>query len=106
MAKVPGAEAFQMFLPESLTAHPVIDLPPERMGWAPDAACQVTVWPFVPESAAVKTSGDVSRYVPSASSTTRSLFIVLAALRTTLWAWVIEQGAALVQVVPVPVGET
>jgi hypothetical protein len=31
---------------------------------------------------------------------------VLAALRTTVWAWVIEQGAALVQLEPVPVGET
>ena len=42
---------------ESLTVHPVIDLPPESTGWAPLAACQVMVWPFVPESAAVKTRG-------------------------------------------------
>ena len=32
VAKVAGAEAFQMFLLESLTVHPVIDLPPESTG--------------------------------------------------------------------------
>jgi hypothetical protein len=31
--------------------------------------------------------------------------MALAALRTTLWAWVSEHGALLEHVVPAPVGE-
>ena len=42
--------------------------------------------------------------MPSARSTTRSAFIEAAAPRTTVWAWVIEHGASLVQLLPVPVG--
>jgi hypothetical protein len=35
-----------------------------------------------------------------------SALIAAAAPRTTVWASVIEHGAALVQLVPVPLGET
>jgi hypothetical protein len=43
--------------------------------------------------------------VPSASTIKRSLLIEVAALRTTIWAWVIAQGAAFVQLLPAPFGE-
>jgi hypothetical protein len=60
----------------------------------------------VPESVASKPSGVPSAYVPSPSSTTASARSALASARTAVCAWVIEQGAALEQVVPLPVGET
>ncbi len=44
--------------------------------------------------------------MPSARLTTKSALIEPAAPRTTVWAWVIEQGASLVQLLPVPVGDT
>ncbi|MBW8793789.1 MAG: hypothetical protein JF597_09405 [Streptomyces sp.] len=53
--------AFQMFFAESCTVQPVARCAPVMTGCAPSAAFQFTVWPPVPESAAVKVSGAVSR---------------------------------------------
>ena len=75
-------------------------------GRAPAAACQNTVWPLVPESAAVNVSGAASRYVPSASCTTMSPVIVGAIARTAACAWADEHGWADEQAVPEPEGET
>ena len=60
MAKALGAEAFQMFLPASLSAHPETGFAPESVGCAPVAACQMTWWPLAPESAAAKINGAVN----------------------------------------------
>ena len=75
------------------------------LGCAPTAACQLTVWPLAPESAAVNFSGAVRRYTPSASWTTMSPDIVLTMERTSVWAADSGQGCAVVQAVPVPDGE-
>ena len=56
-----GTEAIQMFWPESCTVQPETWLPPDRTGVWPEAACQVTVWPFGAESALVNASGAESR---------------------------------------------
>ena len=61
---------------------------------------------MLPESAAVNTNGAANAYVPSAKATTRSLCIALLAARAVVCACVMEQGDALEQAVPVPVGET
>jgi hypothetical protein len=60
----------------------------------------------VPESFASNPSVAPSAYVPSPSSTTTSARAALASARTAICAWVIEHGAALEHVVPLPVGET
>jgi hypothetical protein len=58
-----------MFFPESATLHPVTGRAPVTTGCADAAACHTTVWPPVPESAAVNCKGADNRYTPSASWT-------------------------------------
>ncbi len=95
--------AFQMFCPASACVQPVTFCPPEITVFA--EPCQITVWPLVPESAAVKVSGELNVYVPPASWTTTSPVIVGAIVRTDVWAWAREHGWADEHAVPEPVGE-
>ncbi len=50
-------------------------------------------------------SGDESRYVPLANSTTMSPDIALLMARTAVWAPVSEHGWLAEQLVPVPAGD-
>ena len=46
-----------MLFAESCSVQPVTCCPPDSTGAAPDAACQMTLCPLLPESAVAKTSG-------------------------------------------------
>jgi hypothetical protein len=94
-----------MLRPASATVHPVTARAPLIAGRADGAACQTTVWPFVPESAAVSRNGDDRRYTPSDSCTTMSSDIASFSDRTAACAPVREHGSVLEQAVPVPDGE-
>jgi hypothetical protein len=98
------ALACQMFFPASTSVQPVTRSAPLNTGCADGAACQTTVWPPVPESAAVSRSGAGSRYTPSASWTTRSPDIPATIDRTAACAADSEHGSAAEQLVPVPDG--
>ena len=78
---------------------------PVITGRAEAAACQITVKPLLPESAAVNRIGADSRYTPSANSTTMSPDIELFIDLTAACAPDSEHGWAAEQLVPVPVGE-
>jgi hypothetical protein len=97
--------ARQMFLPASVSDHPVTALAPLITGRADGAACQMTVRPLVPESSAVSRNGADSRYTPSANCTTMSSDIASFSARTAVCAPAREHGWALEQVVPVPDGD-
>src|SRR6185437_4920577 len=101
-----GTGACQMFAAESCSVQPLTCCPPDSTGVAPAAACQKTVCPLVPESAAVKTSGADNRYVPPASCTAMSPRMLAVIERNEDWAWAREHGAVAVQAVTEPVGET
>ena len=78
---------------------------PLMTGRASGAACHETVWPLLPESAAVNSSGVVRRYTPSASRTTMSPIIQRLSALTLALAWSSEHGLLAEQAVPVPVGD-
>jgi hypothetical protein len=71
-----------MFLEALASDQPVTSRAPLIVGWAEGAACQITVCPLVPESAAVSRNGVDSRYTPSASCTTMSPDMPLTIERT------------------------
>src|ERR1039457_1596473 len=95
-----------MFFPASLTVHPVIFFAPDRIGWAPAAACQTTGWPAVPESVASNPSVAPSAYVPSPSSTTAARGGAPARPRPAVGAGGRERAPAPKRVFPPPAGET
>src|SRR3954471_983933 len=97
--------ACQMFLAGSARLQPVTALAPVITGCAEAAACQATVWPLVPESAAVNRSGAACRYAPSASCTTMSPDIVPLIERTAACPDAREHGWAAEQALPVPEGD-
>src|SRR5689334_24836356 len=99
------ALACQMFFAELARLQPVIWRAPLMTGCADGAACQITVCPLVPESAAVKRSGLDSRYTPSASWTTMSPLMPATMERTAAWAPLSAQGWLLEQALPLPDGE-
>jgi hypothetical protein len=58
-----------MFFARSCSRQPVTRSPPEITGVAPGRLRQMMGWALLPESAAVKTSGRLSRCTPSARET-------------------------------------
>ena len=95
----------QIFFDAFVWVQPVTWRAPLMVGRAPGAACQTTVWPPVPESAAVKLSGVLRRYTPSASWTTMSSDMPLVRARTAVRTESSEQGWSAEQVLPLPDGE-
>src|SRR5437763_8723913 len=95
-----------MFADASCSVQPVTCCPPDRIGFCPACACQLTVWPLVPESAAPRVSGADSRYVPPARATTISPLMFESIASTDDLACVREHGVAELQALPLPVGET
>src|SRR2546421_5405260 len=90
-------------------AQPVPGPPPESTGRAPEAAVQTTLCPPVPESRASRTSGEVIRYVPSASCTRTSPVMFWSTPRTRAWARPrVRTGFAedVPSLASLPVGET
>src|SRR6266508_1344458 len=104
-----GAGADQMLRAVSTRCHPVIGTPPLMTGRAPEAAVQITLWPPVPESAAVRVSVLASWYTPLASSTRMSPVMFWLSPRTSCWArpsvrtgWLLDVPA----LASLPEGET
>src|SRR3954467_15985254 len=94
-----------MLRAELASDQPVTCRAPVMVGCAPGAACQITLWPLVPESSAASRSGDDSRYTPSASCTTMSPDAPATIERTVLCAVDSEHGCVSEQLVPEPEGE-
>ena len=70
------------------------------------AACQVTVWPFAARVGSGEHERRGERVDPVGQLDDQVAGAAPAAERTAICAWVMEQGAALEQLLPVPVGET